>query len=774
MSIYRDSTRSPEPNPSHGWMLESTERGAPTPETLSITQYHTTMDSIEPTAQPSAIQHPSSQDDPVAGLRNSHPLTSPSSFTREYKTASPDRNRELVAEVDGFTLERAEPSFPPADVRVHPPDTGATISPSLKPMPPPAFHNSGALSGIAAPNTASLVPTMANMLGTSGAQYTPATSMPHPLSPSFSPTALAPSHPSTTVPVPFQTPSSPFMLLSTAHPHSLDYLRSHVHPTPGQLPDPLPPQTAQPLDSPLNSLLPHTSLPLSSPLASLQVPLDLSGTPVSTAISAIPTPTAALHYPLSSTSSFPPQSVSNISTPPDFHQLSFATPLFHVVQDATCTTGSPAIPTSTHDHSLHINTVDETPFELEVPDHPYPLPHAQQLGPPGQSHNEASAELASGLHVLQPPTSHGMSDTTTVQRLETVSTDVPILTQPSAEQLSIVTLETSHTYSMNAPSPSPSSHSSSPDKDREAEEHCMPSSPQSQEDSGSSDSDSSSYEEGKGVDNIKLDASLSDGEEEGSKPKLEEGVRNAIQLHHLPLTPAGTNEGIHAETESSDGEFEKGAEALGELKQHHEGPPDMNSSEDSDSSSNPSHHKQFMPLSEQSPKSIEPEDRDDIQPHSTSPEDSSSDSNQLHVDGPQGSASPLSLQEAFLQRKEQFILKSKHRLEQLRENAQRRQAESSPLLAHSTPTPLQHNRRPYKPLSPSNVHQGGRSCGHMTSGHGEQGSKVVDVRRRAVTFSSPLAVPQDTQTFNPPKFLGTYMYMYNVHICTCIHNSMQT
>ena len=173
-----------------------------------------------------------------------------------------------------------------------------------------------------------------------------------------------------------------------------------------------------------------------------------------------------------------------------------------------------------------------------------------------------------------------------------------------------------------------------------------------------------------------------------------------------------------------------------------------------------------MPLPEVSPKSIQPPGaRDDTQPCSPSLEDGSSDSSLLGA--PQGhSASPLSLQEAFLKRKEQFILKSKHRLEQLKENAQKRQEESSPVLAHSTPRLTLHSKRPYKPLSPSNVHQGGRGHSLMTSSWGEQSSTMslkqrdADARRRAVTFSSPLAVPQDTGTFSPPKFLGT---------CTCTY-----
>ena len=734
--VYRDSTRSPEPDPSHGWTLESTERGAPTPQTLSITQYHTTMDSLEPTAQPSATQHPSSQDNPAAGLGSSHSLPSPSPFAMEYKITSHNRSRESVTELDGLASEKAEQSFSLSDVIVHPPDAAANFSPPLELMPPPAFQS----GGVPAPNTSSLTPTMANMLSTGDSHYTPVTSVPHLLSSSFSPwSATIPSHPSTSVPLAFQT-TSPFLLPNTAHPYSLDHLGSHVHPTPGQLPNPLPPYTAQPLDSLFDSHSPHTTQSLSSPLASLQVPLDLSGAPVSTAtaISAIPTPTAALHYPLSS-SHFP---VNGVSIPPDFHQLSFATPLVHTVQDTTA--GSPTTPTSTHDHLLH-HSLNETSFELETLERP-PYPHA---GDTDHYHSETSPKLAS--MVLQPTlctTPQNVKTGTTMQEL----TDVPVLTEPLAEQLSIVTLETSHTHSINAPSPS--SHSSSPEEEKETEENCTLCSSQSQDSSGSSDSDSSPCGEERGVGNISYGASLSENEEEGSKPEQEGGVRDAIQLHHLPLSSTGNGDSIHEETKRNDSEFEKGVEAHSELNQHHKGPPDTDSSEDSDSSSNLSHHEQFMPLPGQSPKSIGPEARDDTQPHSPSLEGGSSDSGQFGA--PQSSASPLSLQEAFLRRKEQFILQSKHRLEQLRENAQRRQAESSPLLAHSTPRPLQHNRGPYKPLSPSKVHQGGRGHGHNS---GEQSSKAklrdVDLKRRAVTFSSPLAVPQDTGAFSPPKSLGT-------------------
>ena len=713
--MYRDSTRSPEPDvpdPGHGSTVLS-ERGALTPETLSITQYHTTVDSLQPTA------HLNSQDDPATGVRNSHSLRSPSPFATEYRVAPPN-----TAELDNLaSLERAEPPYPPADVRVHPPNTGANLSPSLEPMAPQAFLHS---NGLPAPN-ASLAPTVANMLG-SDSQYTPATSLPHPLSPSFSPWGDAIS----SYPLPLQFLTSPFIPSNTVHPYS-NHQGPPLHHTPVQLSD----------------SLPHTPQPLRSPL---QMPL--SGAPVTTAISAIPTPMADLHHPLSS-NLFPLWSAANsVSIPPDFHQLSFATPQVHAVQDTCATTGFPTTPTSSDDQSLH-NTI-ETSFELETLEHPYPHADTHQSGIDGQYHSEASPELAALLlHPLTPQMK--MNTGTTTHRLAEatpISTDV-VQTQPSSEQLSIITLETSHTHSEQpAIGPSPSSTS-------ETEEHCTLCSSQSQ-DSASDSGSSSCREEREGVDNVNHGTSLNKVEEDGSKPELEGGVMSAIQLHHLSLSPAVNDGSIHEETESS----ERNIDAHSELKHHHERPPDADSSEDSDSSSNSSHREQFIPLPEQSPsKNVEPEARDDVQSHSPSLKDGFSDGGQFSTS--QGSGPSLSLQEAFLRRKEQFVLKSKHRLEQLKENAQKRQAESSPVLAHSTPRLLQHSSRSYKLLSPSNVQQRGQGHGHMISGSGEQTSKAkrgdADVRRRAVTFSSPLAVPQHTGTFTPPKVLGIVHTRVHVH-----------
>jgi hypothetical protein len=351
---------------------------------------------------------------------------------------------------------------------------------------------------------------------------------------------------------------------------------------------------------------------------------------------------------------------------------------------------------------------------------------------------------------------------------------MPVQTQ---EQLSIVTLETSHTHSeqpVGAPSPSPSSHSISSEKDQEeTEEDC---SSQSQDSISDSD-DSSCEEERESVDNINHDTSLGVGAEGGPKPKLEGGIRDSIQLHHPSLTPTVNDNSILEleETESSEDEGEEDHNARSELKQHHTRYP-----EDSDSSSNPSQHDHFMPLPELSPKSNQPPEARDAttQPHSSSLDDGSSDNSLFGA--PQGrSTSPLSLQEAFLRRKEQFVFKSKHRLEQLKENAQKRQAENSPVLAHSTPRLTLHSRRPHKPLSPSNVHQGGSGHGVVTctSSRGKQNSRMsckqrdADIRRRAVTFSSPLAVPQDSTTFSPPKFLGTCTIVlgsFFKHLCISI------
>ena len=700
------------------------------------------MDSLETTAQPSAAQHPTSdQGNPATGLRNSHTIQSPLPFSAEYRITSP--HRDPVAEL--ICSERAEP---PPDVRVHPPDNAADFSPSQEPMATQSLQSGGAPP----PSASLLISTMANTLGY-GLHHTASTSMPHPLSPW---SATVPSQPSTTEPLPFHTSNSPVTLPNTTHPYS-NPQESHIQPASIQLSDSLPSHTSQPLSSLFDSQPPHTSHPLGSPFSSLppftsqalssplQVPL--SGTPVSTAaISAISTPTAALHYPLSS-GHLPraPRSASSVSVPSDFHQLSFATPLIHAVQDTTA--GSPAASTASHDHPLHV-TVDETLFELETQERSYPLAHTHQLhvGEPAHYYSEASPELSS---MLQPPTPYGVDTDATLQRLE-ANTDVPLQTQPLSEQLSIVTLETSHTHSeqpIGAPSPSPSSHSSSSEKEEETEEQCS-----SQSQDCTSDSDDSSYEEEEeGVD-VNHGISPNDGEEEGPNPELGGGgVRNAIQLHHPALISTVGDNSIHEleETESSE------VEVHSELRQHYKRSPDSNSSEDSDSSSNPSQHDRFMPLPEHSPKITQPGTRDDTQPHSPSLDDGSSD-NSLFGALQGRSASPLSLQEAFLRRKEQFILKSKHRLEQLKENAQKRQAESSPALAHSTPRLIHHSGMPYKTLSPSNVRQGGRSHGLVTSSREEQ--RDADVRRRAVTFSSPLAVPQDTGTFNPPKFLGIVCY----------------
>ena len=434
-------------------------------------------------------------------------------------------------------------------------------------------------------------------------------------------------------------------------------------------------------------------------------------------------------------------------------------------------TSSPSTPLSPHDHPPHTN-IDDTSFELETPEHPHPLAHPHQLhdivGEPAHYYHEASSELAS---MLQPPTPYGVNSDTTLQRLE-ANTDMPAQTQPFSEELSIFTLETSHAHSeqpIGAPSPSSSPSSLSSEKEQVAEEHSS-----SQSQGGTSDSDDSSCEEEReSVDNIKHDASLDVDEEGGPKPELEGGARDSIQLHHPSLSPMVNDSSIREleETESSESEDEVDLKARSELKQHHKGYPDSDSSEDSDSSSNPSQHDHFMPLPEVSPKSTQhPEANDDTQPHSPSLEDGSSESSLL--DAPQGrSASPISLQEAFLKRKEQFILKSKHRLEQLKENAQKRQEESSPVLAHSTPRLTLHSKKPYKPLSPSNMHQDRRGHGLVTRSRGEQSSTMsrkqrdADARRRAVTFSSPLAIPQDTGKFTPPKFLGAYstMYMYIIN-----------
>ena len=692
---------------------------------------------MEPTIQPSAAaQHPGQQDCPLTDRRNSHPLQSPPPFAAEYRIASP--SREPVGEL---TSERADS---PADIRVHPPNTKADFSPSLlEPMATQSVQS----SGTSVPNTSLLISSMANTLGY-GLHHTASTSMPHPLSPSFNPwSATAPMQLPTTLPLPFQTPGSPFTLLpDTPHSHP------HIQPTSIQLSDSQPPHTFQPLSSPFNSSPPQTFQPLSYPM---QIPP--SGTPVSTvAISAIPTPTAALHHPLSS-SHVPSQSANGVPIPSDFHQLSCATPLIHAVQDTT--TGSPTTPISPHNHSLHVN-VNETSFELGTLAHPYPLAHTHQLKQDEPVHYPKPA------NALQPPTPYGVNTDTTSQRLETnADVLVPVQTQPLSEKLSIVTLETSHTHSEQpagapSPSPSPSFHSSSSEKEQEPEQHCS-----SKSQTDTSDSDDSSYEEERqSVDNVNLGASL--GEGEGPTPELERGInRSAIQLHHPLLLPT-MNDNELEETESSEGEVERDFKAHSETKQHYRRSPDpdSDSSEDSDSSSNPNQHGRFMPLPEHSPKSIQPVSRDDTQPHSPSLEDGTSSSDNSPFGGPQGhSASPLSLQEAFLRRKEQFILKSKHRLEQLKENAQKRQAaQNSPVMAHSTPRLV---LQPYKPLSTSNVHhQGGWGRGLVTGSHGDQSStckeRDADARRRAVTFSSPLAIPQDTEKFTPPKFLG-------IILCTC-------
>ena len=316
-------------------------------------------------------------------------------------------------------------------------------------------------------------------------------------------------------------------------------------------------------------------------------------------------------------------------------------------------------------------------------------------------------------------------------------------TQVPSEHLSIMTLETSHTQSEQ---PANCSYSSSSEGSGE-------------EDSSSCDDESastnSSLQEEREVRAINLVTPGEDSEADELEPELHEGaVVNTSKPHHSQLS-LGKNDDIHQEaieTEHSMNDFGTDDGNLKAYGHHHEGSPGTDSYEDEEPSSNSSLHEQSTPLPEHNLVSTKHE-AGDAQSSSLSLEDSSSDG---RLDATQGNAQSLSLQEAFLRRKEQFILKFQDRLQQLKVNAQKRQEETCPLLTHSTPKLLQHSGRLSKP---SNVHQ--HRLGHTTKseGIGEQSSKAkqrnVNVRQRAVTFSSPLAIPQDTGRFSPPKFLGT-------------------
>ena len=733
---HRDSTTSPElsvvPSNTHcdpsavqrEEDVESTLQSE-TPEPLSITQYHTTLDSLEAPSphQPDASPEcqPGSRSDPAATGQTScfiSPATTSGKLGLSTKTVG--------------AAEMTQLAYQPMDTRVYSPHLQVSGPPS---QPSHVVQDSQFLATVFQQSTGQVLPPKSQLHSESKLHVSPSATA-----------ASAPFHSNWTLTSPF-TPTN-----TTQIPSQYPFQFHHgQRPFPFHQGAPLPPQLSR---SQVPPSLQHTPQPLSSPLpcSHIQEPLTSSNpVPTTTAIFAIPTPKSSLLPPSPlSFSCVPPPSTQTPDLPPDFHQLSFATPV--TSQGATT-----ASQTTDHFHDLSPHSIaSESPLQLRTTE----LPHL--VAPP--THNIIYSAHQAGMGVsghhsklkptafLRQPHSQNTNITTDLERPEaTVGTSVP------SENLSIFTLETSHTHSetpalLRSPSPSTSSSSASSEEQRDA----------------NSTPDGSHTSDGPHIsDHREDDTSTSESETDRSdsepelelEPQEEHAVDHdgSVQLCHLPSPLAAVGDDEQDKTEDVHIQVsELGAtgpeEAPTELTHPYDVTSVTSSSEESHSSSNASHHEQFISLPDKSPGGAMSED---IQSRSPSLEDGSSGNSELGVT--QGTATQLlTLQEAFLRRKEQFILKSQDRLRQLKVNAEKRQAETSPVFAHITFG--QNSGRSLKPPTPPTVHQGHgysiRNCTNAEQSLRTSNTTNADVKRREVTFSSPLAVPQDTGRFSPPRFLG--------------------
>lgn len=426
------------------------------------------------------------------------------------------------------------------------------------------------------------------------------------------------------------------------------------------------------------------------------------------------------------------------------------------------------------------STVGESPLQLRTTRQqhqasllvqPYPFHvSSNKHGVADQPYSELAAVL------LQPPTNiKSVGATTEAEKREATIPGAGlgvVHTQLPAENLSIITLETSHTRS-DQPASTRSS-SCSPVEESQASSRYPDHAPESGDISLPEDRhDNVRPSSSSGSETDESEQELRE-QEHGLRARelREEAIEGTTLSPHEPLSSVANAGSDLEETARMSSVHTNELKGVGRalqdklVKAMHlcEDSWDEESSESDKESDTPANsaNEQFAALPDHSSSSSEPE-ADENQSNSSSLVDGSNSNNDSSSGSQFGvvhsGSRPLTLQEAFLRRKEQFILKSRERLQQLKANAEKRQVESSPTLVHGSPRRLQRGgRAAVKQSTPQNIHQQGRR--HLNNENSskkstQQSSKANrDARKRGVTFSSPLAVPQDTGRFSPPQLFG--------------------